>query len=139
VLPNGVAVVFKVWGEREAGDHDVSEHHLAPGFPGPRPHVHQKHEEIFYVLEGEIAFLVGKRAVQLGAGSVAHIPPGVVHDFRTAGSGPARCLVITSPSGLDRYFEELAALVTAGTFDDKARNELRLKYDTEEVDVAWDT
>src|SRR5262249_35137146 len=37
--------------------------------------------EIFYVVEGEIAFLVGDRAVRLGPGSVAHIPPGVVHDF----------------------------------------------------------
>jgi hypothetical protein len=47
--------------------------------------------------------------------------------------------VITSPWGLDRYFEELAALVTAGTFDDAARNELWVKYDAEEVDVVWDT
>src|SRR5262245_38666417 len=107
-LPNGVAVVFKVWGERASGDYDVSEHHLAPGFRGTQPHVHQKHEEIFYVLDGEIAFLVGERAMRLGAGSVAHVPPGVVHDFRTAGSARARCLVITSPIGLDRYFEELA-------------------------------
>jgi hypothetical protein len=46
--------------------------------------------------------------------------------------------VITSPLGLDRYFEELATLVATGTFSDAARHELRVKYDTEEVDVAWD-
>jgi hypothetical protein len=46
--------------------------------------------------------------------------------------------VITSPLGLDRYFEELAALVTAGMFDDTARNEPRGKYDMQEVDATWE-
>jgi mannose-6-phosphate isomerase-like protein (cupin superfamily) len=133
----GSAVVFKAWGTRQAGDHDVAEFILGPGFPGPQPHVHRKHEELFYVLEGELAYLVGDQRVVLGQGSFIHVPPDTVHDFRNSGSVRARCLMVSSPAGLDRYFEDMAALGTSGTFSETALQELRLKYDTDEVDLAW--
>ncbi len=133
----GSAGVFRAWGKREAADHDVIEFILAPGFPGPRPHVHRKHEELFYVLEGELDYLVGDQSKRLGPGSVSHIPPGVIHDFRNPGPARARCLLVSSPHGLDRYFEEMAALGWEGKFSESALHELRLKYDTDEVDVTW--
>jgi uncharacterized cupin superfamily protein len=111
---------------------------LEPGSAGPHPHVHSKYEHLFYVLEGEFAFLVGdQQHKRLAPGSCIHIPPGVVHDFRQAGSVRSRCLQVSSPAGLDRYFEEMADLASKGTFSEVALGELRLKYDTEEVNVIW--
>ncbi len=133
----GSAVVFKVWGEREPGDHDIVEFIFDPGCLGPRPHIHRKHEEVFYVLEGEFEFLVGDRGVRLGPGSVTYIPPGTVHDFRNPGPVLARCLLISCPSGLDRYFEDMAALGLEGRFSEAALHDLRLKYDTDEVEMVW--
>jgi mannose-6-phosphate isomerase-like protein (cupin superfamily) len=134
----GVSIVAKAWGTRSPGDHDLIELGLPPGKDGPKPHVHRKHEELFYVVEGQLAFLVGNQQfLELGPGSFVHVPPGVVHDFRNSGAVRSRFLLVTSPAGFDRYFEEMGALYSEGKFSDATLGELRLKYDTNEVDVSW--
>ncbi len=132
----GATMVFKALSGRATGDYIVGEFTAEAGFTGPRPHVHHKHEELFYVLEGEFDFFVGDRIVRLGPGSFVNVPPGVVHDFRNPGTGPARWLGIVSPGGLDRYFDEVKALVDSGRFSPEAMRGLRLRYDTEERDHA---
>ncbi len=56
------------------------------------PHIHHRHTDAFYVLEGELTFEVGRGAetITVGAGSLVAAPPGVAHSFRTTGSSPAR-------------------------------------------------
>lgn len=130
----GATMVFKALSGRAAGDYIVGEFTAETGFTGPRPHVHHKHEELFYVLDGEFDFFLGNRSVRLGPGSFIRVPPGVVHDFRNPGALPARWLGIASPGGLDRYFEEAMALVAAGKLSEATLRELRLRYDTEEPD-----
>ena len=133
----GSPILFKVWGKRRPGNFDFAEFSIAPGMWGPRPHRHHTNEELFYVLEGELEFLVGERAVLIGPGSVTFVPPDTVHAFRNSGSVQARFLLIASPSGIYRYFEEMAELHSAGGLGPATMTELRRKYDTEEVDVAW--
>jgi mannose-6-phosphate isomerase-like protein (cupin superfamily) len=130
----GATMVFKALSGRAAGDYIVGEFTAEAGFAGPRPHVHRKHEELFYVLDGEFDFFVDDHSVRLGPGSFIHVPPGVLHDFRNPGGLPARWLGIASPGGLDRYFEEVMALAVAGKLSEEALRELRLRYDTEELD-----
>jgi quercetin dioxygenase-like cupin family protein len=64
------------------------------------PHLH-RHTEAFYVLEGELTFEVGaeRETITIGAGGFVAAPPGVAHSFRTAGSHPARWLVIHARDG----------------------------------------
>jgi mannose-6-phosphate isomerase-like protein (cupin superfamily) len=81
----GARMVFKALSGRASGDYIVGEFTAEGGFAGPRPHVHRKHEELFYVLEGEFDFFLGNRSVRLGPGSFINVPPGVVHDFRNPG------------------------------------------------------
>jgi mannose-6-phosphate isomerase-like protein (cupin superfamily) len=130
----GATMVFKALSGRAAGDYVVGEFTAEAGFAGPRPHVHHKHEELFYVLEGEFDFFLGDRSVRLGPGSFINVPPGVVHDFRNPGMLPAQWLGIASPGGLDRYFEEVMALAARGRLSEATMRELRLRYDTEEPD-----
>lgn len=130
-------ILFKAWGKRKLGNFDLAEFSIAPGVGGPRPHRHHRNEELFYVLEGELEFLVGERAVLIGPGSVTFVPPNTVHAFRNSGSEQARFLLVASPSGIYRYFEEMAELRAAGTLGAATMTELRRKYDTEEVEVAW--
>ena len=54
----GVTAVFKAVGDRRPGDFVVLELTADPGFAGPRPHLHRRHEELFYVLEGQFDFFV---------------------------------------------------------------------------------
>src|SRR5215217_1001304 len=130
----GATMVFKALSGRASGDYVVGEVTAAPGFAGPRPHVHGTHEELFYVLEGEFDFFLRDRVVRLGAGSFVAVPPGVVHDFRNPGAVPARWLGIASPGGLDRYFEEVMALAADGRLTEESLRELRVRYDTAEPD-----
>ena len=74
---------------------------------GPPQHIHHDCEEAFYVLEGEIEVRVGERTVHATAGSFVLIPRGTVHAFRGLRDTPAKILVIVSPSGLEKFFDEV--------------------------------
>jgi quercetin dioxygenase-like cupin family protein len=58
-----------------------------PNRDGASPHVHRSHSDLFYVLEGELTFLVGPERVEtvLPAGTLVLAPPLVVH---APGRGP---------------------------------------------------
>ena len=75
---------------------------------GPPPHIHTAEEEAFYVLEGELNVLVGERRVTATAGDFVLVPRGTVHTFSKAGSTAARILIIISPAGFEKFFEEIA-------------------------------
>ena len=83
--------------------------------PGASPHVHLEHTDSFYVLEGELAFLVDDEEHVLGPGASVSAPPGVVHGFRSL--SPARFLNFHTPDG--RFAENLRARDRgeAGGFD----------------------
>jgi quercetin dioxygenase-like cupin family protein len=65
--------------------------------PGAGPHIHRQHADSFYVLEGELAFLVQDEERQLGPGACVCAPAGVVHGFRS--TSPARFLNLHTPDG----------------------------------------
>ena len=52
----------------------------------------------FYVLEGEVEFLVDTEMFLLGAGSFLAAPPGVLHTF-SGRPGHSRLLNVHAPSG----------------------------------------
>ena len=63
-------------------------------------HVH-RHTEAFYVLEGDLTFEVGAEheSVTIGAGGFVAAPANIAHSYGTAGSHPARWLVIHARDG----------------------------------------
>jgi quercetin dioxygenase-like cupin family protein len=69
-----------------------------PGWEGVDPHSHDDHVDSFYVLEGEVEFVVGERTLRGGAGTYVAIPRGVVHGFRNAGPGRIRVLNVHAPA-----------------------------------------
>lgn len=60
-------------------------------------HVHDAYEEVFYVLEGEIDYLLGEVWTTAPVGTTICVPRGVVHAFRNRGPRPARHLVVHAP------------------------------------------
>jgi mannose-6-phosphate isomerase-like protein (cupin superfamily) len=74
---------------------------LAPGEEGPEPHVHHRHTDSFYVLEGELGFLLGpdREQVRIGAGGLVAAPPNVVHTFVNSSDSEVRFLNIHAPDG----------------------------------------
>src|SRR5687768_5222364 len=59
---------------------------FAPHRNGASAHVHHEHCDLFYVLAGELTFLVGpdREERALAAGTLTLAPPLVVHGFRNA-------------------------------------------------------
>jgi quercetin dioxygenase-like cupin family protein len=109
-LPNpiGGRMVVKVRDEDTGGGYSVHDNTIPPGSPGPRPHIHRYHDEAFYVVEGELTVRVGPRRITAPAGSFVVVPRGAVHQPSNPGTEPARVLLIFSPAGMDRFFEEAA-------------------------------
>ena len=46
---------------------------VTPPQGGPPPHMHTREDETFYVLEGELEFVVGGRALLATAGPAEHV------------------------------------------------------------------
>ena len=73
----------------------------AAGEKGPDPHIHHRHTDAFYVLEGELELRLGPGAaevVRAAAGTFVAAPPEVVHTFRNASDAEAFFLNFHAPS-----------------------------------------
>jgi quercetin dioxygenase-like cupin family protein len=102
----GESYTFKAAGEDTGGAYALIESTVAGD--GPPPHVHATEEEAFYVLEGALTVLVGDRTITATAGAFVLVPRGTVHTFSKAGAAPAKVLVLVSPAGFEKFFEEIA-------------------------------
>jgi mannose-6-phosphate isomerase-like protein (cupin superfamily) len=109
VNPIGGRMALKLRDEDTAGAYSIHDNILPARSPGPRPHIHHKHEESFYVIEGELTVRVGPRTITAPAGSFVVIPRGVVHQPSNRTSQPTRVLLIFSPGGMDSFFADAAA------------------------------
>ena len=72
------------------------------GERGPDPHVHHRHVDAFYVLSGELEFGLGPEGaekVHAPAGTLAVVPPDVVHTFGNESGETATFLNLHAPSG----------------------------------------
>ena len=128
----GTTVGFKVESDHAAGA-SLTEWEAVPGFD-TGAHVHERLEETWYVLDGELEFRVGEETFTAAAGATVFVPPHVPHAFANRSDRPTRFLRILSPPGHDRYFDELAGILAVdGPPDPHAIAELRRRYDTEQI------
>ncbi|GAB2467032.1 hypothetical protein GCM10011375_32080 [Hymenobacter qilianensis] len=89
-----------------SGDYDLLEGVTLPQVPGPPPHHHARYHELFYVLDGQLEFLVDGQPVPVRAGESIDLPPNTVHTFSNVGAEPCRWLNVHSPKGFRAFFEE---------------------------------
>jgi len=103
----GVLVTYKIPSQWTGGAYALFEVATQPG-AGPPPHIHHREDESFYVLEGDYEFLVGRKTLRVGAGSLLYFPKGTLHAHRAVGEGVGRMLVTQTPGGLfEHFFEEM--------------------------------
>ena len=79
---------------------DASYARAEGGERGASPHIHREHVDAFYVLEGELRFLVGPDldAVHAGAGTFVMVPPNLVHGFDNESDAAVKFLNFHAPS-----------------------------------------
>ncbi|MBJ7330386.1 MAG: cupin domain-containing protein [Solirubrobacteraceae bacterium] len=109
--PAGGPLTFKVRAEDTGGMLTALENEIAPG-DGPPLHVHDAQDEAWLVLEGDLRFQLGEEISDAPSGTFVFVPRGVAHCFVSAGSAPARILVLFTPAGMEPFFDRFAALPT---------------------------
>ena len=80
---------------------------LLPKGPGAAPHTFAGMDEVFYLLEGEMTFLLGDRVEKAVAQSLVFIPRGMVHGYRVD-SEKARVLNLHTPGDFDKLLPVIA-------------------------------
>ena len=108
--PIGDAITIKAATGQTNGSLTVLELVIGPK-KGPALHTHVREDELWYVIDGDFRFKAGSAMLRASTGGMAFGPRGTPHAFQNIGEAPGRLLVITTPSGLERFFEEFAALL----------------------------
>ena len=107
--PVGGPLTYKARGEQTGGTFTAFENTIPPD-QGPPLHTHANEDEAFYVLNGELRFELGGELRPAPAGSFVFVPRGTPHRFQNVGDNPARILVMFTPAGMERFFDEFANL-----------------------------
>ena len=96
---------------------------------------HRDSDEVAWVLEGEIAFLIGDDVSVGGPGTCAFFPRNVRHAWKSSGSQTGRVLFLYTPVSAGGYVEELMHRRerAAPPMNDGERKELRERYQWEIV------
>ena len=68
--------------------------------------VHDRDDECFYVLDGELSVRCGSDVFDAAAGSFVFLPRGRPHQF-WARDTSARLLLIAVPGGIEDYFDQI--------------------------------
>lgn len=134
--PTGAPMTVKIEGRSVRGAYSLIEYSHEAGAPGPPPHVHHQHEEMFGVVAGELTVHVDDQVITLAAGDYAVVPCGAVHQPSNRGTVAARFFFVSSPA-MDGFFVDMEQLnrASGGAPSPAALAELGARWDTSFVDL----
>jgi quercetin dioxygenase-like cupin family protein len=104
---------IRVRAAQTGGALTVVEHTLPAGMIAMPLHTHTHETETSYVISGTLWVQLGKRVSRIGVGESVVKPSGVPHTFWNEGDAPVRFLEMSTPGGLERWYEEIAAVIPA--------------------------
>jgi quercetin dioxygenase-like cupin family protein len=115
----GRDLIFKVTGEDTGGAFDYFIVQVAPK-GGPPLHVHHRQEETIHVLKGRFKIRIGDEIFYCDEGGFAYLPSNVPHAFLNLTDEQAEIIVVYTPGGGHKFYEEFGPLMRSGTADHKA-------------------
>lgn len=124
----GRDLIFKVTGEDTGGAFDYFIVEVAP-HGGPPLHVHHKQEETIHVLKGRYKVRIGEETFRCGEGDFAYLPSQVPHAFLNLTDEPGEIVVVYTPGGGHRFYEELGPVSRGDRPDRQAIAGIFEKYD----------
>ncbi len=129
LLGNADIITFKVTAEETAGTLTFLEYDARPRSPGVKPHTHDGHEELFYVLEGTLRMRLGDEVVDAGPGTCVFVPRAVVHAFWNETDEPVKFVGTWTPAGFEGLFRERQEIVAErGALSDEENAQLANKH-----------
>jgi mannose-6-phosphate isomerase-like protein (cupin superfamily) len=103
----GHAIVVLLDG-KQTGEKFTAFVNISPPGGGPGPHYHEREDEWFYIVEGEVSFLMNGTWVDVFPGDCVYSPRGSVHAFKNKTDQPIRVFLNLAPAGFERFFAEVA-------------------------------
>lgn len=107
-----ITALFLADNAETASRYSISQWWLEPHTKGPGAHSHPE-DDVFFVIEGTMSFLLGDRWVDAPRGSFVLAPGGITHDFENRSDTRAGVLNFSVPGGFEdnmpgiaRWFEE---------------------------------
>ena len=86
----------------------VEQWEMPPGFASPY-HTHHHEDESFYILRGEVAFVIDGNWQRVGPGAFVFGPREIPHGFKVVGDKPAHMLLQATPGGFEQFVIELGS------------------------------
>lgn len=102
-----ISAIFKADGDETKRGYSISEWWLEPHTQGPGPHSHEE-DDVFFVLEGTMSFLLGDRWIDAPKGSFVLAPGGMTHDFQNRSSSRAGALNLAIPGEFEPEMPAIA-------------------------------
>jgi quercetin dioxygenase-like cupin family protein len=124
----GRDLIFKVTGEDTGGAFDYFIVQVAPR-GGPPLHVHHLQEETIHVLKGRFKIRIGDSIFYCNEGGFAYLPSKVPHAFLNLTDEPAEIIVVYTPGGGHKFYEEFGPISRNGPPDPKKLAPVFEKYD----------
>ncbi len=90
---------------------------------GPSQHIHAREDEMWFILEGHFRFLADGQLFDAPKGSFVFVHRGTAHCFQNLGTEPSTILVMFTPAGMERFFEQHAQ-IPAGPVDPDVYREI---------------
>ncbi|HEX5296455.1 MAG TPA: cupin domain-containing protein [Streptosporangiaceae bacterium] len=100
----GALAQVRVSGEQTGGAFALADHLAQRGNASP-VHVHDRDDETFFVLDGELRVFAGEEDHLAGPGTVAVLPRRLGHAYVVI-SATARFLTLHTPAGFERFAAE---------------------------------
>lgn len=112
----GRDLIFKVTGEDTNGALDYFIVEVAP-HGGPPLHVHHFQEETIHVLKGRFKIRIGDSIHYVNEGGFAYLPSKVPHAFLNLTDEVSEVIVVYTPGGGHKFYEELGPISRAAGAD----------------------
>ncbi len=103
-----ISALFKADGNETGGNYSISEWWLEPHSKGPGAHSHDE-DDIFFVIEGTMSFLLGDDWKDAPKGSFVLAPRGVTHDFENRSSERAGVFNISIPGNFEQHIPQIVS------------------------------
>src|SRR5579872_1703520 len=108
----GLPTQVRASAETTNGAFGLAEHwEMPPGFASPY-HTHHREDESFYILQGQIAFVIDGKWQRVGPGGFVFGPREIPHGFKVVGDEPAQMLLQATPGGFEQFVIELGQPLT---------------------------
>ncbi|XP_057827181.1 uncharacterized protein LOC131038681 [Cryptomeria japonica] len=125
----GILVTLKVLANETGNSYSLFEVTVPPGYGLPK-HIRTQEDENYYMLDGELIWIVGDQEFYATKGSFAHLPRFVPHTFKNKTNRTAYMLCSCQPGGFEKYLLEFGKMQSASDY-------MPSEYTDNEIDLAY--